>query len=250
MRLQGKTVLVVGGGSGIGRGCARACAADGAAVMVADLNEAAAAETAAAAIDGSGGRTAAIGVNVTDERSVAAAVRATVRAFGALDVLITSAGGRPDGDRWRHMVELYLTGTYYACKYALAEMEPAGRGAIVNIASVAGLRGSIAGGIEETGYPAAKHGVIGMTKTLALAYAGRGIRVNAICPGYVRTALTEPLHAADDGGAALITERLRIPMGRWGEPDEIGTVAAFLACDDASFITGQAIAVDGGMTAR
>jgi NAD(P)-dependent dehydrogenase (short-subunit alcohol dehydrogenase family) len=89
-----------------------------------------------------------------------------------------------------------------------------------------------------------------MTKTLALAYAGQGIRVNAICPGYVRTRLTQPLYAADDGGAALITERLRIPMGRWGEPDEIGKVAAFLAADDASFITGQAIAVDGGMTAR
>lgn len=249
MKLTGKAVLVIGGGSGIGRACAVACAGQGAAVMVSDINETSASETAKA-IDARGGQAAAVAVNVTDEPSVAAAVQATVRAFGSLDVLITSAGGRPGDDQWRHMVELYLVGTYYACKYALAEMERAGRGAIVNIASVAGLRGSVIGGIEATGYPAAKHGVVGMTKTLALAHAGQGIRVNAVCPGYVRTGLTQPMYATDDGGASLINERLRIPMGRWGEPDEIGKVAVFLASDDASFITGQAIAVDGGMTAR
>jgi NAD(P)-dependent dehydrogenase (short-subunit alcohol dehydrogenase family) len=250
MRLNGKTVLVIGGGSGIGRACAVACAAEGAAVMVADISGPGASETADA-IKGGGGRAAAVGVDVTDERSVAAAVQATVRELGALDVLISSAGGRPGGEgRWHQMVDLYLAGTYYACKYALPEMERAGHGVILTIASVAGITGSLVGGLEETGYPAAKHGVVGLTKTLALAYARHGIRVNAICPGYVKTGLTTALYETDDGGAALISERLRIPMGRWGEPAEIGKVAAFLASDDASFITGQAIAVDGGMTAR
>jgi NAD(P)-dependent dehydrogenase (short-subunit alcohol dehydrogenase family) len=241
---------VIGGGSGIGRACARACAAEGAAVMVADLREAAARDVAAE-IQSGGGSASGIAVDVTDEESVAAAVRATTREFGALDTLVTSAGGRASGEGlWKHSVDLYLTGTYYACKHALAEMERAGHGVIINISSVAGVTGSIMQGLEQTGYPSAKHGVIGLTKTLALGYAGKRVRVNAICPGYIRTGLTEPLYDTDDGGAELIRERLRVPMARWGEPDEIGKVAAFLASDDASYITGQAIVVDGGLTAR
>jgi NAD(P)-dependent dehydrogenase (short-subunit alcohol dehydrogenase family) len=104
--------------------------------------------------------------------------------------------------------------------------------------------------IEDSGYACAKHGVIGLTRTLALAYAKKNIRVNAICPGYIRSALTQSLQDSEDGGMSLIRDQLRVPMDRWGEADEIGKVAAFLASDDASFITGQPIIVDGGFMAR
>jgi NAD(P)-dependent dehydrogenase (short-subunit alcohol dehydrogenase family) len=145
---------------------------------------------------------------------------------------------------------MYLQGPYDACRLALPEMLRRGKGAIVNIASIAGVTGGISRTIEETGYASAKHGVVGLTKTIALAYAKQGIRANALCPGYVRTPMTAMLHESTDGGDALINQRLQVPMGRWGEPEEIGRVAAFLVSDDASFMTGQAIVVDGGFTAR
>jgi NAD(P)-dependent dehydrogenase (short-subunit alcohol dehydrogenase family) len=112
------------------------------------------------------------------------------------------------------------------------------------------VTGSVSRTVDETGYPCAKHGVIGLTRTLALAYAKKKIRVNAICPGYIKTGMTEQLYQAADGGRALISETLRVPMDRWGEPHEIGKVVAFLASDDASYITGQPIIVDGGFMAR
>ena len=129
-------------------------------------------------------------------------------------------------------------------------MERNGGGAIVNISSVAGVTGAIAKSIEGTAYGCAKHGVIGLTRTIALTYAKDNIRANAICPGYIRTALTRSMHEAEDGGDSLINETLRVPMGRWGDPVEIGKVAAFLVSDDASYITGQPIIVDGGIMAR
>ena len=104
--------------------------------------------------------------------------------------------------------------------------------------------------VDGTGYPCAKHGVIGLTRTIALAYAKKNIRANAICPGYIRTDLTRPMYETEDGGQTLISDTLRVPLDRWGEPHEIGKVAAFLASDDASYITGQPIIVDGGFMAR
>jgi NAD(P)-dependent dehydrogenase (short-subunit alcohol dehydrogenase family) len=129
-------------------------------------------------------------------------------------------------------------------------MEKAGGGAIINIASVSGVTGGVATNADETAYSCSKHAVIGLTRTLALTYAKKNIRVNAVCPGYIRTAGTRRLHEAPDGGRELISETLRVPMNRWGEPHEIGKVVAFLASDDASFITGQPIIVDGGFMAR
>lgn len=255
MKLDGRVALIIGGASGLGRASAEACAAEGAHVVVADLNEARAKEVAAEITSG-GGSASALRVDAIDEESVRLAVEGTARDHGKLDLLVNSAGGGPPGDyefeSWHFQVDIFLKGPFYACKYALAAMERSGGGVIVNISSIAGVTGSVAPTIDGTGYPAAKHGVIGMTRTLALAYADKNIRVNAVCPGYIDTPMTQEIFGdpESESSQAHIKENLRVPMGRWGEPAEIGKVVAFLASDDASFITGQPIIVDGGVMAR
>lgn len=249
MKLQDRVALVVGGASGLGRASAEACAAEGATIMVADINRAGA-EEVAAKLRTVGGAASWVATDLTDEEAVEHAVRATVQEFGRLDILITSAGAEPSRHEWHYAIDLYLKGPYYACRHALPEMERAGGGSIVNIASIAGVTGSLGTTVEATGYPSAKHGVIGLTRTIALAYAKSNIRANAICPGYIRTAQTRGLYETDDGGRSVVSETLRVPLDRWGEPHEIGRVAAFLASDDASYITGQPIIVDGGIMAR
>jgi NAD(P)-dependent dehydrogenase (short-subunit alcohol dehydrogenase family) len=252
MKLTGRTALVIGGSSGIGRASASACADEGASVMIADINDEAGAQTVAA-IREKGGSASFIHTDGTDDAAVKAAVDETVAQFGGLDILINSigeAGGRSGEAGWHRSIDLFLKSNFYACKHAIPEMEARGRGSVINIASIAGVTGSVASDVLTTGYACAKHGVIGLTRTLALAYAKKNIRVNAICPGYFRTDMTARLHESEDGGESYINDTLRVPMGRWGELGEIGTVAAFLASDDSSFITGQPIIVDGGFMAR
>jgi NAD(P)-dependent dehydrogenase (short-subunit alcohol dehydrogenase family) len=250
VKLENRAALVFGGASGIGRACAEACAEEGARVMIADVNQAGA-DATVAGIRERGGTAAFAATDITDEAAVQEAVRSTVDGFGALDILVTSAGAGTEASNWHFSIDLYLKGPYYACKHSLARMEEQGGGVIVNIASVAGVTGSIAAGnVQGSGYPSAKHGVIGLTRTIALAYAKKNIRANAICPGYIRTGLTKPLYEDEEAGQRLISDTLQVPMDRWGEPHEIGKVAAFLASDDASYITGQPIIVDGGIMAR
>jgi NAD(P)-dependent dehydrogenase (short-subunit alcohol dehydrogenase family) len=252
MKLQDKVALVFGGASGLGRASAEACAADGASVLVADVDVDNGQEVVAK-IRASGSQADFIKTDITKESDVRQAVETAVRLYGGLDILVTSAGSdmaEDQGARWDTAIDLYLNGPALACKYAIEQMKARRGGSIVNISSIAGVVGSVGKTVDDMGYPAAKHGIIGLTKTIALAHAGDNIRANAICPGYIKSGLTQPLYAAPDGGKQLISETLRVPMNRWGEAHEIGKVVAFLASEDASYITGQPIVVDGGLTAR
>jgi NAD(P)-dependent dehydrogenase (short-subunit alcohol dehydrogenase family) len=253
MRLTGRAALVIGGSAGIGRACVDALAADGASVVVADVNSSGG-EQAVADVTAAGGKAAFVHTTIMEEESVADSVRFAVDTFGGLNVLVTSVAGRPPAgvqgsEAWKYMVDMFQTGTYYASRQALPAIVESGNGSVIHIASIAGIRGSLIGDVDATAYPTAKHGVLGLTKTLALHYGPQGVRVNAICPGYIATQATQHLRDADTEGT-FVRDKLRVPLERWGRPEEIGTVAAFLASDDASFISGQAIVVDGGMTAR
>jgi NAD(P)-dependent dehydrogenase (short-subunit alcohol dehydrogenase family) len=254
MRLTGRVALVLGGSSGIGRACVDALAADGAAVLVADVDDNGG-EQAVADVTAAGGTAAFAYTTIMEESSVADAVGAAVDKFGGLNILVTSVSGRPPDDLrgtpegWKFMIEMFQTGPYYASRQALPAIIESGHGSVIHIASIAGIRGSLIGDVDTTAYPTAKHGILGLTKSLALHYGPKGVRVNAICPGYIKTKATKQIYEADTDGA-YVREKLRVPLERWGEPEEIGTVASFLASDDASFISGQVIVADGGMTAR
>lgn len=248
---QDKTALVTGGASGIGRATALALAEAGATVMVADL-ELAACEDTVAIIQAAGGTAAAHAVDVADEEAVAALVKATVQSFGRLDIAFNNAGiGGTTGktheypsDDCQRVLDVNLTGVWYCMKYELREMLNQGSGAIVNTASVAGLIGMSGA----PAYIAAKHGVVGLTKGAAMEYAKSNIRINAVCPGGVRTNMTETADKALPGFLDKLAKHE--PMGRLAEPEEIASAVVWLSSDGASFMTGHAMAVDGGFVAR
>jgi NAD(P)-dependent dehydrogenase (short-subunit alcohol dehydrogenase family) len=248
--LAGKVALVTGGASGIGAACAHTLAARGTRVMIADI-DAAKAHRQAAAIVAAGGMASATTVDVADPASVEAMVEHTRDVFGQLNLAVNNAGVAPEPtplhriavDDWRRMIDVNLSGLFYSMRHEIPVMLAGNGGAIVNMASVLGT----VGGRHTAGYVAAKHGVIGLTKAAALDYASSGIRVNAVCPGYVDSPL---LH--EDGSWELLEKYLTAlhPVGRLGTEAEVAELAVFLLSERAAFITGGSYLVDGGYAAQ
>jgi NAD(P)-dependent dehydrogenase (short-subunit alcohol dehydrogenase family) len=251
MRLEGKTALVTGAGSGIGKAIATVFGREGAKVMASDINE----ETAravAAQIEDSGGEARPLRTDTTSEEDVKAAIQATVDAWGRLDIVANNAGIGGPQYGWDRVIAVNESGVYYGCLHGMAQMiKQGGGGAIVNTASMAGLIGAMLPGGLPGGfgyaYIAAKHGVIGLTKQFGLDGGPHGVRVNAICPGWIDTPLIDPLKQLQPWLDWAVQET---PMRRLGRPEEIAKAALFLASDDSSFMTGSYLVVDGGWTAR
>jgi NAD(P)-dependent dehydrogenase (short-subunit alcohol dehydrogenase family) len=245
-RFSGRTAVVTGGGSGIGLATARRLASEGASVVVADID----ADTGKAAADEVGGLF--VRTDVTAEDEVEALFAAAVDTYGSVDVAFNNAGISPPEDdsildtgldAWRRVQEVNLTSVFLCCKAVIPHMQRQGRGAIVNTASFVAVMGAATSQIS---YTASKGGVLAMTRELGVQFAREGIRVNALCPGPVDTPLLQELFAADPERAQR--RLVHIPMGRFAKPEEIASTVAFLASDDASFITASTFLVDGGIS--
>ena len=250
---ENRVALVTGAASGLGLATARAFAEAGAAVVLADWSKSEV-QAAAEGLADKGHKTLAVACDVSDDAQVEAMVKKTVAAFGRLDAAYNNAGiqnelaetadvTREDYDR---VMAVNLRGVWSSMKFELQVMREQGSGAIVNCSSLGGL----VGGNQRGTYHAAKHGVIGFTKSAALEYATRGIRVNAVCPGLIRTAMADKMEAEGQGEALRSMRETFVPMQREGRPEEIANVVLFLCSDLASYVTGQSISVDGGYVMR
>jgi NAD(P)-dependent dehydrogenase (short-subunit alcohol dehydrogenase family) len=250
--VEGKITLVTGGGGGIGRAAALAFAREGARVAVADFAAAAARDTVAL-INAAGGQAITLTGDVTRAKDVRAMLDDTVTAYGRLDCAFNNAGIAPyqvdasgkktadwSEESFDRMIAVNLKGVWLCMKEEIPRMQSQGGGAIVNTASIAGLIGLV----TSSAYVAAKHGVIGLTKTAALEYADAKIRVNAVCPGFIKTQMTE--ETMRRRGEAIIAQ---IPVRRMGEPGEIAEMVVWLCSDRASYVTGASYNVDGGWMA-
>jgi NAD(P)-dependent dehydrogenase (short-subunit alcohol dehydrogenase family) len=245
-RLDGKVAVITGAAGGIGRASATRFAAEGAHVVVADVLD----EPGEALAGEIGGLY--VHADVTDPASVEAMYEAAISHFGGLDVCFNNAGISPvddgsiletDLDVWRRVQEVNLTSVYLCCKSGIARLLEHGGGSVINTASFVAILGAAT---SQVSYTASKGGVLSMSRELGVQFARQGVRVNALCPGPVNTPLLQELFAKDPERAAR--RLVHIPMGRFGEPEEIAAAAAFLASDDASFITASTFLVDGGIS--
>lgn len=249
-RLEGKVAWVTGASQGVGRSVALAMAGAGAKLLLTARNGAALSELAES-IRGDGGEAEVVPGSVTDPANIAAAVEVAAQTWGRLDVLVNNAGvgasyrrvEHVDDSEWNRVLAVNLGGAFRCCRAALPLMERAGGGSVVNVSSVHGH----VGGERLAAYCASKGGLEMLTRSLAIEWAGKGIRVNAIAPGYLMTEMTTELRENDRLGRDLLE---RIPLGRFGEPREIASAVLFLAGPASSYITGATLLADGGWTAR
>jgi len=250
-RLNGKVALITGAAGGIGRTAALRFAAEGARVMLADVDDEPG-EAAAAEIRGAGGEAAFVHADVTRSADAEAMVAATVGQFGRLTVLFNNAGVFMPGDEsvtataedvWDRVIAINLKGVFLGCRHGIPAMLASGGGSIVNMASFVALMGAAT---PQIAYTASKGGVLAMTREIAVEFARQGIRANALCPGPVETPLLHSLLGGEEHRARRL---VHVPAGRFGTSDEIASGALFLASDESSYMTGAALVVDGGITA-
>jgi 3-oxoacyl-[acyl-carrier protein] reductase len=242
--LAGKVAIVTGAAQGIGRAIAETLARDGADIVVADLDPGRSQETVAA-VERLGRRALNVKVNVADFNDVKVMVDQALRDWGKVDILVNNAGITRDGlllrmkeEDWNLVLQVNLNGTFHCTKAVLQPMTKQRYGRIVNIASIVGVMGNVG----QANYAASKAAVIGFTKTVAREYAGRNVTVNAVAPGFIDTAMTQGLPAD-----VKETLQKQIPLGRLGRPDDIAAAVRFLVSDEASYITGHVLHVNGGM---
>lgn len=245
MRLENKVAIVTGAGRGLGRGIAVKLAKEGAKVVAADMVPA---DETVAVIKEAGGEAGSFTVNVSRQEEVAAMVQFAIDTYGTLDIMVNNAGINRDGmlhkmpaENWNMVIDVDLTGTFYGTQEAIKYMRGKGYGRVINISS-----GSWLGNIGQANYAAAKAGVVGLTKTAARENARKGITCNAICPGFIETDMTLKLKEVNNG-AAWESMMQRIPAGYAGKPEDVGNMVAFLASDEAAYVTSEVINVGGGM---